>query len=137
MKIKIFGILSILLSSSVFACNGDGDFKPFIKISLQPNVSCNDLYVYIPNKLNTLELSAVTYTLDAKGEVSIPSMYVDASDLDDFTAKGYSLSQLCAPKANLGEIKVTVSYQPPIGPNGELTFCLSNKEFMLSELSDL
>uniref|UniRef100_UPI0031F5B7A2 hypothetical protein n=1 Tax=Shewanella algae TaxID=38313 RepID=UPI0031F5B7A2 len=75
--------------------------------------------------------------LDAEGEVSIPSMYVDASGLGDFTAKGYALSQLCAPKANLDKIKVTVSYQPPIGPNGELTFCLSNQEFMLSELSDL
>ncbi|MEQ5873224.1 hypothetical protein [uncultured Pseudoalteromonas sp.] len=137
MKIKIFGLISIIFSTGAFACNGDGEFKPFIKVSLEPNVSCNDLYVYIPSKLNTLELSAVTYTLDAKGEVSIPSMYVDASDLGDFTAKGYSLSQLCAPKANLDKIKVTVSYQPPIGPNGELTFCLSNKEFMLSELSDL
>ena len=137
MKIKIFGLLSIVFSSCAYACNGDGEFKPFLKVSLQPNVSCNDLYVYVPIKLNTLELSAVTYTLDAEGEVSIPSMYVDASDLGDFTAKGYALSQLCAPKANLDKIKVTVSYQPAIGPNGELTFCLSNKEFMLSELSDL
>lgn len=125
MKIKIFGLLSIVFSSCAYACNGDGEFKPFLKVSLQPNVSCNDLYVYVPIKLNTLELSAVTYTLDAEGEVSIPSMYVDASGLGDFTAKGYALSQLCAPKANLDKIKVTVSYQPPIGPN------------MLSELSDL
>ncbi len=71
MKIKIFGLLSIVFSSCAYTCNGDGEFKPFLKVSLQPNASCNDLYVYVPIKLNTLELSAVTYTLDAEGEVLI------------------------------------------------------------------
>ena len=133
MRFQIF-LISLLLSSSAIACNKDGEFKPFLKFHGQLGNNCNSLFLYVPNKLNTLELSGVTYTINNQGEVTIPSMFVDASNLDDLSAKGYSLSQLCSSKAKLDEIKVTVSYQPPVGDNGEVTFCFTTREFFLSEL---
>lgn len=136
MKYLVISFIISIFCSNVLACDGsvNNEFNPFVRLPKQLDEGCNYIFVYIPNKLNTSELADVTFIVSDSGEFSIPSRFVDASDLDDLTAKGFSLNQICASASKINKIKVQVTYYPPKGPNGEMAFCMVNREFLLSDI---
>ena len=134
-NLKTIGLL--ILFCSYLSINGseeNAEFKPIIKLTGDLEESCSTVYVFVPNKLDSLELESIWYIIELDGELVLKSTFIDAANLGELSKEGYSLSSICTTKSDISKIKVRAAYTPPVGDNGELSFCIKTKEFLLSRL---
>jgi hypothetical protein len=132
---KLSFIFFILFSSFVNACGEDTEYSPIFELGEVKEKYINPSKLFIPMQVNKMELATVHFQVGKDNDLVLPIQFYANAEYPEIHKEGYATVFHTITEASIPDITVHANYKYPIGPNGEITFCIHSECFKLSELN--
>ncbi|TLU67237.1 hypothetical protein FE810_02845 [Thalassotalea litorea] len=126
-------LLYVFCTASV-ACGKEAEYSPILSLGAVKKNYTEQSKLFIPNKVNDMEIVSVYFEIEENKNFLLPIHYYENNEFPPYHKDGYVTVVYKVERKNLSNIKVHAAYKDPVGPNGEISFCIHAESFTLSEL---